>query len=118
MMNSVEPPPMSMTSRGSVRGRQHVRDAVVDEPRLLVAGDDVDREAERALGLRQERRRVRRDAERVGRDGAHRGRMQAPDPLAEAREAGERRALRVAVSRPRSSMPAPMRSVSRQVSRR
>ena len=27
------------------RGRQHVRDAEVDEPRLLVAGDDVDRVA-------------------------------------------------------------------------
>ena len=71
------------------RGRQHVRDAVVDEPRFLVAGDDVDRESERALGLRQERRRVGRDAKRVGRDRAHRRRMQALDALAETREAGE-----------------------------
>ena len=96
MMNSVEPPPMSITSRGSGDARQHVRDAEVDEPRLLVAGDDVDREAERALGLRQERRRVRRDPERVGRDRAHRGRMQAAQALGEAREARERRTLRVA----------------------
>ena len=94
MMNSVEPPPMSMTSRGSSRRRQHVRDAEVDEPRLLVAGDDVDREAQRALGLRQELRRVLRDAERVGRDGAHRRRVQAAQPLA--RSGRGRRAPRAA----------------------
>ena len=94
MMNSVEPPPMSMTRRGSSDGRQHVRDAEVDEARLLVAADDVDGEAERGFGLRQERRRVARDAERVGRDRAHRGRMQSRQPLAEAREARERRLAR------------------------
>ncbi len=96
MMNSVEPPPMSMTSRGSRRCRQHVRDAVVDEPRLLVAGDDVDGEAERTLGLRQECRGVGRHAKRVGRDRAHRRRMQSLDALAEAGEAGDapRAALR------------------------
>ena len=77
------------------RRRQHMRDAVVDEARLLVTGDDVDREPEGALGARHERRRVRRDAERVGCDGAHRRRMQSPQPLGEAREARERGALRI-----------------------
>ena len=77
------------------RGRQDVGDAVVDEPRFLVAGDDVDREAERALGLRQEVGRVGREAERVRRDGAHGRRMQPPDALAEAREAGDRGAPRL-----------------------
>ena len=75
-------------------GRQHVRDAVVDEPRFLVAGDDVDREPERALGLRHERRRVGRDAKRVGRDRPHGRRMQSLDALAESREAGEGGAAR------------------------
>ena len=91
MMNSVDPPPMSMTSRGSSRRRQHVRDAEVDETRFLVAADDVDRKAERRFRLRQELRRVARDAERVRRDRAHGRRMQAAQPLAEAREARERR---------------------------
>ena len=119
MMNSVEPPPMSMTRRGSSRRRQHVRDAEVDEPRFLVAGDDVDREAERALGLRQERRRrsSRRAAcwsrRRAPPTGA------APQALAEAGEAGERRARAPPACRlPLASMPAPRRSVSRQVSSR
>ncbi len=77
------------------RGGQHVGDAGVDEPRFLVAGDDVDREAERALRLRQERPCVGRDAERVRRHRPHRRGMQALDPLAEAREAGERGAPRL-----------------------
>ena len=78
-----------------VAGRQHVRDAVVDEPGLLVAGDDVDGEAERTLGLRQERRGVPRFAKRVGGHRAHRRRMQSLDPLAEAGETGDGRAPRV-----------------------
>ena len=90
MMNSVEPPPMSTTRRGSSDGRQHVRDAVVDEPRLLVPADDVDREAQRALGLRQKLGGVGRDAKRVGRHRAHRRRVQRRDALAEAGETGER----------------------------
>ena len=77
------------------RRRQHVRDAEVDEARFLVPGDDVDRKAERRFRLRQELRRVVRDAKRVGGDCAHGGRMQAAQPFAEAREAGERRALRL-----------------------
>ena len=98
--------------------RKHVRDAVVDEPRFLVAGDDVDREAERALRLRQERRGVLRHAERVGGDRAHGGRMQALDALAEAREARERGAPRLGREPALLVEPAPMRSVSRQVSSR
>ena len=94
MMNSVEPPPMSMTRRGAFDGGQHVRDAEVDEPRLLVAADDVDREAERRFGLRQERSRVGRRAERLRRDRAHRRRVQAAQSLGETREAREGRPLR------------------------
>ena len=45
---------MSITSRGLVDGGQHVGDADVDEARFLVPADDVDREAERRLRLRQE----------------------------------------------------------------
>ena len=73
------------------RARQFVRDAEVGETRLLVAADDVDRKADRALGAPQELARVRRDAKRVRRDHAHRRRVQAGQPLAEAREACERR---------------------------
>ena len=54
MMNSVEPPPMSIDQPRLGRRRQHVRDAEVDEARLLVAGDDVDRKPERRFRLRQE----------------------------------------------------------------
>ena len=76
------------------RRRQFVRDAEIDEARLFVAADDVDREAECGFGLRQEFRRILRDAERVGRDRAHGGRMQSRQPLAKALEACERRAPR------------------------
>ena len=100
--------------------RQHMGDADVDEPRFLVAGDDVDAEsparARPAAGTACD---VRGDAKRVGRNGAHGGGMEPFDAFAEAGQAGERAALCLRrVSRPLSSMPAPMRSVSRQVSRR
>ena len=77
------------------RRRQHVRDAEVDEPRFLVPRDDVDRKAERRFRLREELRRIGRDAKRVRRDGAHGGWVQAAQPLAEAREASERGTLRL-----------------------
>ena len=68
-----------------------MRDAEVDEPRLLVAADDVDRESRaRASACGRNVGALLRDAERVGRDRAHRGRVQAAQALAEAREAGER----------------------------
>jgi hypothetical protein len=67
-----------------------VRDAEIDEPRLLVPRDDVDRKAERALACGRNSPMRARDAERVGRHGAHGRRMQPAQPLAEAREARER----------------------------
>ena len=90
MMNSVEPAADVDHQARRRRWRQHVRDAQVDEPRLLVPGNDVDRKAERRLRLRQERRGVRRDPERVGRDRPDGGRMQSRQALAKAREAGQR----------------------------
>jgi hypothetical protein len=72
-----------------------MRHAVVDEPRLLVPGDDVDPETERPLGLGQKCGRVGRHAKRVGRHRPHRGRMQALDAFAEARKAREGRASRL-----------------------
>ena len=72
------------------RRRQHVGDAEVDQPRFLVAADDVDRKAEGGLGARQELVRVGGDAKRVGRHGPHRARVQAAQPFGEAREARER----------------------------
>ena len=44
MMNSVEPPPMSITSAVVLRLRQAVRDAEIDQARFLAPGDDFDRE--------------------------------------------------------------------------
>ena len=55
MISSVEPPPMSTTRRLSSARRQRMRDAEIDEARLLAAGDDLDREAERLARLAQER---------------------------------------------------------------
>ena len=64
--------------------------AEVDQARFLAAGDDLDREAERGLGLLQEFLGVFGDAEGVGADGAHRVARQAAQALAEAAKAGQR----------------------------
>jgi hypothetical protein len=99
------------------RGRRKlVRDAEVREASFLVAADDVDGKAQRALGESDEFLGVPGDAKGVGGDDAHRGGMQSRQPLAEAREAGEGAFIAVCVRRPLSSMPAPKRSVSRHVS--
>ena len=58
-----------------------MRDAEIDEPCFLVTADDVDREAERRLRLRQEAVRVRRRAKSLRRHGAHRRRMQSAQPF-------------------------------------
>ena len=93
-MNSVEPPPMSIDEPRRDRARQLVRDAEVDEPRLLMPADHVDGKAERALGDREELARVLRDSESVGRDCAHRGRMQPRQTLPKTGEALEGGSLR------------------------
>jgi hypothetical protein len=67
-----------------------VRHAEVDQARLLVAGDDVDGMAERALGTGDEIPGVARLAQRVGPDHAHGTARQVTHPLAELLEAGQR----------------------------
>ena len=76
-----------------LRRRQHVADAKIDEARLLMTRDDVDRKAERGLRLRKECRGILRDPECVGGHGAHGGRMQAGQAFPETREARQRGAL-------------------------
>src|SRR5665213_1248906 len=66
-----------------------MRDPQIDEPRLLVAGYDVDSKARRLLGPGQERLRIRRDTKDVGGQRTHGGRMQAAQSLAEACKACE-----------------------------
>ena len=58
-----------------VRWRELVRDPQVDQPRLFMAADHVDRSAERSLRLWQELARIARHPEGAGCDGAHRRRM-------------------------------------------
>jgi hypothetical protein len=70
MMNSVEPPPISTTSRlpwqaGASRGAQ------VDQSRLFPAGNDFDGEPKRRLGLDQELRGILGHAQRICRHGAY-----------------------------------------------
>ena len=72
------------------RARQLVRDAEINQARFFVPADDVDGKSQRVLGLRQKLGRVFRHAKRIGRDCAHCRRVQAGEPLAEAREAFER----------------------------
>ena len=60
-MHSVEPPPMSITSRSSsARRRLRVGNAEVDQAGLLAAGHDFDRMAERGFGRHQEGLRLPR----------------------------------------------------------
>ena len=93
MMNSVEPPPMSITRRRCGGFRQRVRNAEVDQARFLAPGDHLDREAERGARLAQELRRVLRHAQRVGADHAHRRTREAAQALAELGERLERARL-------------------------
>ncbi len=73
-----------------VRRGQLVRDAQVDQPRLFVAADHVDRRAECSLRLRQELARIACHPEGAGCDGAHRRRMDTGQALAKSRETGKR----------------------------
>src|SRR5437879_100862 len=70
--------------------RHGVRDARVDEPRLLHAGDDLDRMPERLAGTLEEGLLAVREAQRVRPHGAHAVGAHVAQPLAEALETGER----------------------------
>ena len=72
------------------RARQLVRDAEINQARFFVPADDVDRKSKGVLGLRQKLACVFCHAKRIGRDCAHRRRVQAGEPFAEAREALKR----------------------------
>ena len=90
MMNSVEPPPMSMTSRGSGdRGSSCATPKNVSRPSscplMMSIGNPSVRSASAMNSFA-----LRGDAERIRGDHAHRRRMQARESLAEAREAGQR----------------------------
>ena len=74
-----------------------MRDAEVDQPRLLAPGHHFDRETEGGARLAQELRRILGHAQRIGADGAHRLPRQAAQPFAEARQGFERARLRGAV---------------------
>ena len=77
--------------------RQRVRDAQVDEARLLAARDDLDGEAEGLLGALEKGLRVLRDAQGVGADHAHRLGRHACQALGEALQRGQCALLRRAV---------------------
>src|SRR5436305_295081 len=70
--------------------RHGVRDARVDEPRLLHAGDDLDRMPERLAGTLEEGLLAVREAQRVRPHDAHAVGVQVAQPLAGARGSGER----------------------------
>ena len=70
--------------------RHGVRDAGVDQARLLDAGDDLDRVAERLARALEEGLLAVRLAQRVGADHAHAVGVHVAQALAEALEAGER----------------------------
>ena len=90
-MNSVDPPPMSITSRGRVERRELVRDAEEREPAFLVTADDVDREPQRALGQRDELLRIPRHAKCIRGHDAHRRGMESREAV---RESGRDRRAR------------------------
>ena len=66
---------------------QRVRHALVDQPGFFAPGDDVDREAQDAFGLRQELGAVAGLAQGLGGNCAHVVLLEAGQPLAEARQA-------------------------------
>ncbi len=71
-------------------GRQRVRDARIDEPRLLHARDDFDRVAECVAGALEEGLFASRDAQRVGADHAHVACVHVAQALTEALQTGQR----------------------------
>ena len=71
MISSVLPPPMSTTRRLPGSAARCVRDAEVDQARLLDAGDDFDGMTERLARPLEERLLAPRPAQRVGADDAH-----------------------------------------------
>ena len=75
---------------GLDRPGQLVCDAKIDQARLFMSADDVDRETECALRLRQKLPGILRHAKGIGRHRAHRRRMQPREPFAEPGEAFER----------------------------
>ena len=66
-----------------------MRHARIDEARLLDAGDDFYRMAERLARTLEEARLAPRLAQRIGPDHAHRLRAHCPKPLAEALQRGD-----------------------------
>ena len=70
--------------------RQVVRDARIDQARLLHAGDDFDRETQRLARALEKRLLAARDAQRVGTHHAHVAGVHVAQPLAEALQAGQR----------------------------
>jgi hypothetical protein len=76
---------------------QRVRDPEIDEARLLVPGDHLDRESERALRLAHELLRILRDTQRVGADHAHRAPGHSREALGELAQRAQRSLLRVVV---------------------
>ena len=76
-------------------GREHVRNADVDQSRLFVPGNNVDGEPERALGTGEKRPGIARDAERIRRDSAHGGRRESGESFGESRQAGKRQPPRL-----------------------
>src|SRR5512134_4114206 len=74
-----------------------MRDAEVDQARLLAARDHLDRKAERLARLAQEGGRVLGDPQRIRADRAHRVAWQPAQALAELRQHLERARLAGAV---------------------
>ncbi len=70
--------------------RKLVGDAKEGQPSFFVPADDVDGQAQRALGERDEFLGVAGDAERIRRDHAHGRGLQSGEAFAESGEAGER----------------------------
>jgi hypothetical protein len=70
------------------RFRQRTRNAEVDEASFFAAGNDVDRESERGLGLLQELGRILGNAQGIGADRADRLARQSAQPLAKALQTG------------------------------
>ncbi|ETN71557.1 hypothetical protein NECAME_19271, partial [Necator americanus] len=70
-----------------VRGWQQAADAAVDQPGLLLAGNDFDRVAEQLGAALHESLAVARLAQRLGRDRAHMARGKSREALAKTRQA-------------------------------
>ena len=79
---------MSNTRRASLGGRQKVRHAAVDQARLFVARDHVDRQAQQRLRLGHEHLAVRGLAQRRRGHRPHALHVGAADALGKTRQAG------------------------------